>query len=223
MIRLASNLILTRLLFPEAFGMMVLTMVFMQGLQMFSDVEEAPAIQQSQRGDDPEFLDTAWTIQVGRGFCLWIAACLLAWPAAQIYGEPMLLLLLPAYGLTQVIQGFNPTKMESANRHLILGRVTLLDIATQVADILLAVGLGFWLRSVRALVISGILSMSVQLWLNMAFLPGRQKLFRWEARPARDLINFGKWIFLSTLADFLFHQGDKLILGRYLPIDQFGV
>lgn len=222
-IRLASNLILTRLLFPEAFGMMALTMVFMQGLQMFSDVGVAPAIQQSRRGDDPDFLDTAWSIQVIRGICLWLAACALAWPAAQIYGEPMLLLLLPTMGITLLIQGFNPTKMETANRHLMLGRVTLLDIATQVIGIVLAVALAFWLRSVFALVISGILSMAAQLWLNRAFLPGRQNRFRWERPAAQELIHFGKWIFLSTLVGFLFHQGDKLILGQVLPIDQFGV
>ncbi|TNF22697.1 MAG: polysaccharide biosynthesis protein [Rhodobacteraceae bacterium] len=222
-IRLASNLLLTRLLFPEAFGMMALTMVFMQGLQMFSDVGVAPAIQQSRRGDDPDFLDTAWTIQVVRGFGLWIAACALAWPAAQIYSEPMLLLLLPAYGLTLIIQGFNPTKMETANRHLMLGRITLLDMATQVVGIVTAVGLAWWLQSVWALVISGILSMLVQLTLNMAFLPGRANRFLWEKPAAQELINFGKWIFLSTLMGFLFHQGDKMILGRFLPIDLFGI
>ncbi|WP_323765900.1 oligosaccharide flippase family protein [Marinovum sp.] len=223
LIRLASNLILTRVLFPEAFGMMALTMVFLQGLQMFSDVGVAPAIQQSKRGDDADFLDTAWTIQVVRGFCLWLAACALAWPASQIYGEPMLLLLLPGMGLTLIVQGFNPTKMETANRHLMLGRVTLLEVATQVIGTLVAVGLAFWLRSVWALVISGIFSMSVQLWLNSVFLPGRRNHFRWERPAARELISFGKWIFLSTLVGFLFHQGDKIILGRYLPIAEFGV
>jgi O-antigen/teichoic acid export membrane protein len=223
LIRLASNLILTRLLFPEAFGMMALTMVFLQGLQMFSDVGVAPAIQQSKRGDDADFLDTAWTIQVVRGLCLWLAACALAWPVSQIYGEPMLLLLLPAMGLTLIVQGFNPTKMETANRHLMLGRVTLLDIATQVIGIVTAVALAFWLRSVWALVVSGLLSALVQLWLNTAFLPGRRNHLCWEKPAAQELIHFGKWIFLSTLVGFLYHQGDKIILGRYLPIDQFGV
>lgn len=222
-IRLASNLILTRLLFPEAFGMMALTMVFMQGLQMFSDVGVAPAIQQSKRGDDPEFLNTAWTIQVIRGFGLWLAACGLAWPVSQIYGEPMLLLLMPVMGLTLVIQGFNPTKMETANRHLILGRVTLLDFATQLAGITAAVLFAWWFHSVWALVISGLISSLVQFWINTAFLPGLRNSFRWEKRAAHELIHFGKWIFLSTLVGFLYHQGDKLILGRFLDIDVFGV
>ena len=49
--RLISNLILTRLLFPEAFGLMALIMVFIVGLTMFSDVGIGPSISQSKRGD----------------------------------------------------------------------------------------------------------------------------------------------------------------------------
>ena len=61
-LRLASNLILTRLLFPEAFGVMAMVSVFLMGLAMFSDVGVGPAIMQSKRGDDRDFLNTAWTI-----------------------------------------------------------------------------------------------------------------------------------------------------------------
>ena len=42
-LRLASNLILTRLLFPEAFGLMALVSVVLVGLAMFSDVGIGPA------------------------------------------------------------------------------------------------------------------------------------------------------------------------------------
>ena len=66
-LRLVSNLILTRLLFPEAFGLMALVSVFLVGLAMFSDVGIGPAISQSKRGDDVGFLNTAWSIQVLRG------------------------------------------------------------------------------------------------------------------------------------------------------------
>ncbi|GAB1360936.1 hypothetical protein MASR1M32_01720 [Rhodobacter sp.] len=69
-LRLASNLILTRLLFPEAFGLMALVSVVLVGLQMFSDTGIGPAISRSPRGDEPAFLDTAWTVNVARGgFC----------------------------------------------------------------------------------------------------------------------------------------------------------
>ena len=56
-IRLVSNLILTRLLFPEVFGVMALVMVMIQGLNNFSDVGITPAVLQSKRGDDPALSD----------------------------------------------------------------------------------------------------------------------------------------------------------------------
>ena len=66
-LRLVSNLILTRLLFPEAFGLMALVQVFIAGLNMFSDAGIRTAIIRHTRGDDPDFLNTAWTIQIIRG------------------------------------------------------------------------------------------------------------------------------------------------------------
>ena len=63
---------LTRLLFPEAFGLMALIQTFMIGLAMFSDLGIGPAIIQSDRGEDPDFLNTAWVMQILRGICLWL-------------------------------------------------------------------------------------------------------------------------------------------------------
>ena len=56
--RLISNLILTRLLVPELFGLMALVNTFIQGLFLFSDVGIATSIIRSPRGDDPVFLNT---------------------------------------------------------------------------------------------------------------------------------------------------------------------
>ena len=222
-IRLATNLILTRLLFPEAFGMMALVSLVLLGLGLFSDVGIGPSIMQSKRGDDRDFLNTAWTIQVIRGSLLFVAACLLAWPAARFYGEPELMRLLPVAGLTLLITGFNPTALETAHRHMRLGRLTLIDITTQVIGVLIAIGFAWWLRSVWALVISGVVSALVQLWFYKLFLPGIRNRFRWEPAARRELIRFGKWIFLSTVCGFFFLQSDKLIIGKYLSLGDFGV
>lgn len=222
-LRLASNLILTRLLFPEAFGLMALVAVIMQGLAMFSDVGVSPAIMQSKRGDDQKFLDTAWTIQVMRGVMLWAFACIIAIPVAGLYQEPLLAWILPCAGISLLISGFNPTRIDTANRHLLLGRLTGLDLIAQASGIVIAVILAWYLHSVWALVISGIASSSILLALYNLYLPGQRNRFHWERKSADELIGFGKWIFLSTICGFLYMQGDKLLLGKYLPLDQFGI
>ncbi|MYM55487.1 oligosaccharide flippase family protein [Thalassovita mangrovi] len=222
-LRLLSNLILTRILFPEAFGLMALVSVVMMGLAMFSDVGVSPSIMQSERGDDEDFLNTAWTIQIIRGAGLWIATCFLAYPMSLFYQEPQLLHLLPVAGLTLLINGFNPTKLETANRHLRAGRVTVIEIAVQVVGLIVAVTAAWITGSVWALVISGIASAIAQVVFLGAFLPGAPNRLRWEKRAADELIHFGKWIFLSTICGFFIGQSDKLVIGKYLSLDEFGV
>src|SRR4051812_6290963 len=63
-LRFAGNLVLTRLLMPEAFGLMVLVNTFLMGLALFSDIGVGTSVIQNKRGDERAFLDTAWTISV---------------------------------------------------------------------------------------------------------------------------------------------------------------
>ena len=221
--RLGSNLILTRLLFPEAFGLMALVSVFLVGLQMFSDVGLGPAIAQNKRGDDPVFLDTAWSIQIARGVILWLATCAIALPAAAFFEQAMLAQLLPVAGLTLLIAGFNPTRIETAYRHLIIRRVIGLDLLAQAIGMISIVALAWYLQSVWALVLGAIVGSLAKLLLMHLGLPGQVNRPRWERAAAHDLIHFGKWIFLSTACGFLLAQGDKAVLGKYLPLDALGI
>ncbi|MFW8595351.1 oligosaccharide flippase family protein [Cribrihabitans neustonicus] len=222
-LRLASNLILTRILFPEAFGLMALVTVVTVGLSLFSDVGIGPSIAQNRRGDDPDFLNTAWTLQVIRGFCLWALTGLLAWPAAQFYGAPELMVYLPIAGAGLAIAGFNPTRIETAHRHLLAGRVTVLELAAQAIGLAAMVALALATRSVMALVLGGVIQAAVKLALCHYGLPGVRNRLRWEKAAARELVQFGKWIFLSTAFWFLTSQGDRAILGKFVALEVLGI
>lgn len=222
-LRLVSNLILTRLLYPEAFGVMALVSVVLVGLAMFSDMGVGPAISQHKRGDDPAFLDTAFALNVLRGLVLWLGTCALAWPMARFYDVPELAQFLPVAGLTLLIAGFNPTRIDTANRHLLIGRVTALDLAAQVTGIVSMIALALAWPSVWALVIGALIGSAAKLVLMSAFLPGRRNRLHWDRDAARDLIRFGKWIFLSTACGFLLAQGDKAIFGAYLTTAELGI
>jgi O-antigen/teichoic acid export membrane protein len=94
-LRFGSNLVLTRLLLPEIFGLMSLAYVFITGLHLFSDLGIHTSLIQNKRGGDPEFLNTAWSLQIIRGMGLWICCVIVAVPAANFYNEPRLVWLLP--------------------------------------------------------------------------------------------------------------------------------
>jgi len=222
-LRLASNLILTRLLFPEAFGLMALVLVWLMGLGLFSDVGITPSILHSKRGDDRDFLNTAWTMQIIRGVGLWITACLLAFPMAWVYDEPMLTQILPVAALLLLFNGFRPTRMITANRHLNLGRLTLLEAAVQVVGVSSGVILAVLTGSIWSLVAAGVIGAAAELVIYGLFLPGERNRLRWEPKAVKELFSFGKWMFLSTACGFFFLQADKLLIGKFIPLDAFGV
>lgn len=56
-IRFAGNLILTRLLLPEFFGLLALVYIFISGLEILSDFGLGYSIVQHEKGDDQDFLD----------------------------------------------------------------------------------------------------------------------------------------------------------------------
>lgn len=221
--RLASNLILTRILFPEAFGMMALVTVIVTGLVLFSDVGIGPSILQSERGDDPAFLDTAWTIQVIRGLCLWGVTFLLAWPVAQFYNVPDLTYILPLAGTMLAVEGFKTTRIETAHRHLMVGRVTQLELASQFISLTIMVCVALATQSVLALVLGTVMqSLTFVIFTHMN-LPGHRNRFHWDKPSAHDLIHFGKWIFLSTAFWFVTSQGDRAILGKFIALETLGI
>ncbi|WP_368188431.1 oligosaccharide flippase family protein [Aestuariibius sp. HNIBRBA575] len=222
-LRLISNLILTRLLFPEAFGIMALVQIFVIGLQTFSDIGIKSSIIQSDRGDDPTFLNTAWTMQVLRGGLLWLGACALAWPAAQIYDEPLLASLLPIVGLVVFIDGFRTTNEPLANRHLHLGRLVTILLSTQALGVVIYVGLALWLQSIWALALGNILLALLRLTALNWLLPGARNRFQWDHSSFQEIFHFGKYIFLATIARFVVTTSDRAILGANIDTALLGV
>lgn len=222
-IQLARSLILTRLLFPEAFGLMALVGVILQGLAMCSDVGIGPNIIQSKRGEDEKFLQTAWTLQIIRGFVLWLICCALAWPAAAFYGEPMLLYLLPVAGVSVLIAGFGTTAGPTHQRQMKLGLMIVLGYAALLLNLVIMVLAAWWLRSVWALVIGSLSGNLIGVLIGHRFLPGVKHRFAWDRAALHELVRFGKWVFISTLLTFFAMQLDKLLLGKLIPMNLLGV
>lgn len=222
-LRLLSNIILTRILFPEAFGLMALVQIFIAGISLFSDLGIHIAVIQNKRGDEEVYLNTAWTVQIIRGVALWIIACAIAWPASQLYNEPLLWQLLPVAGLNALIGGFRPTKVITARRHLLIGRLTTLNIISQIVTIAIIIALALALQSVWALVIGGAVGEIIKVLLQNKFLTGIRNKLTWDITIVKQLINFGKWIFLSTACGFILSQGDRAILGKFISLHDLGI
>ena len=222
-VRFASNIILTRLLAPEYFGLMALVNTLLQGLNLFSDIGIGQNIIRSKQGDNPVFLDTAWTIQVLRGFFIWTSIVVLAWPVAQFYEEPLLLPVLLVISLTTILGGFSSTKLYTLNRHMALGKITLLEMSSQVLGIVTMIGIAWFYPSIWALVAGSLVSRGFKTAASYLLFPGFKHKFTMNSEAKSEIVSFGRWIFLSSIIMFLAEQSDRIILGKLVPFDVLGI
>lgn len=222
-LRFGGNLILTRLLAPELFGLMAIINTFLIGLELFSDLGIAPSIIRSERGDDPQFLNTAWTVQVIRGVFLWLACLIITWPVSQFYNQPMLLWLLPIAGINTLLAGFNSTAIATLNRKIDLGKLTRFEFSVQIITLVVMIIWAYIARSVWALVGGTLVAGTIKMIWSHRLIPGTTNRLAWEKSAFDEIFSFGRWIFISTAMTFLAVQADKLILGKLLPLEVLGI
>lgn len=223
LIRLLGNLVLTRILYPEAFGVMALASLLLTALSQFSDIGVMTSIIRSKRGDDPVFLDSAWTLKVIRGGFLFLVACGLSIPMAAFYAQPIYTQIIPVMAVSLVIQGFMPTNIDTAYRNMEMGRLTTLEISNAFVNILVLIALCWSFQSVWGLAIGTAIAPIVSYTIFRFFLPGRRNGFALDRASLKELLTFGVWIFPSTIATFIAMQADKFLLGVYVSMETLGI
>jgi len=232
--RLASNLIMTRLLVPEMFGIMAIASVVMMGLALMSDVGIKLHIIQSERSNSEDFLNTAWVVQIIRGVIVWIFAVILSWilvvldnrnwwPEDSVYADPILPYVIVAFAFTGIIRGFESTKVAMANRNLVMNVVVKIELISQLIGISVMIAVAYVERSIWALVIGALVTNLLKVIFGHVVLPGLNNKFRWERESVYELLHFGKWIFLSSILGFLVTNGDRIILGGLIDSNLLGV
>ncbi len=222
-LRFGNNLVLTRLLKPEDFGLMALVTTVRIGLQLFSDVGIVQNIINSKRGDDPAFLNTAWTIQVIRGVVIWLVCLFISVPSAKFYNDQRLIWLIPITVLYSLIDGFSCTSRYTLHRRMELGRLSLYELILQACFFSTLIFLVWLYPSIWTLaigtVVGGIYELVGSYWL----IPKYSNRFAWEPDAVKEILNFGRWIFIASALMFAAEQADRLVLGKILSFQMLGV
>lgn len=233
-LRLASNLVLTRLLVPEMFGLMSIASTVLTILGMLSDIGLQQVVVRSTRGDDKAFLDTVWTIQIVRGLALWggtlvaAAGLYLATRHGLIsplstYGDPVLPLLIAATGIWAVLNGVSSTLLLTSIRNFQLRPVFLLEFVGQIFGLACMVSLAWLTRSIWALVVGSMAATAFSVVLSHLWMRGGRNKLKWDKLAVKEVFTYGKWLALSSAITVLATNGDRLLLAAYASATTLGL
>jgi len=223
-IRLGSNLILTRLLMPEAFGLMAMLNALQFVLWMLSEVGLSQAVVMSPRGDDQKFLDTVFSLQAIRGVILWLGAAALAYPTSLFFKAPDLVWIVPIGSAATLFHGFASTRVYTLRRRVRPLPILTLELASSTVALIINVTgamLGF---GVKVLVISLVVH-GICFAAGSHFLPGAsyRNHLRTDPESRAEILHFGRWIFFSSILTAVAARGDQLLLGRLIGAAGLGI
>lgn len=233
LLRFGSNLILTRLLAPDLFGVMSIGYMAFTGLAMMSDLALGAVVARSRRGDEPLFLNVVWVAQIGRGAlmtlgalglsaALWLGAGNALFPAHSVYADPRLPGLLATVSLFGIIEGLESTKSLWVRRHLSLATLTKIDLIAQVGTTAFILTWAWFDPSIWALGIGWVFGALLRTVLTHWVLPGPSNRFEWERAAFAEIMAFGKWALVSSPISFLLINGDRLLLAALLGANEMG-
>ena len=223
LLRLASNVILARLLAPPIFGIMALVNSIRTGVELLSDAGIMQNIISSPRGDDALFYDTAWTLQTIRGLVLASLCMVLAVPISRFFGYRELAAILPVASLFFIFTGFDSTARPLVQKKLQVARLAIFDVALGVISLVAHVALALITPTVWALVLGSVVTGAATLVGSFLFLPGLRHRFIMDPASARQLISFGRWVFLSSIVYFFAMNFDRLYFAKQITLSQLGV
>lgn len=233
-LRLGGNLVLTRLLVPEMFGLMAVVTVVLNGIAMFSDLGINQNVIQSKNAGEKSYINTAWAVQILRGVIMFLFILALSvflyylgdnelLPISTVYADPQLPFILAAMSVTGLIAGFNSINLALLNRRLLFNKVVIIELVSQVIGLIVMVFIAYYQRDIWALVFGTIFSSLIKLSLSHHSSLGEKSKWGWDKQALHEIFHFGKWVFGASIFTFLMAQGDRLVLGALITPHELGV
>lgn len=221
-VRLGANLIMTRLLYPEAFGLMLIVNLVVMIFGQLSDVGVKPALIARTAEIDERYLNTAWTMLLARGVVLAVLLIVVAHPVAAFYGEPQLAGLLLLTAAIPILQSLASPHAMLAEKKVKLTKIILAGMIGNTLTIAIVVTWLFIEPTIWAVAANGVIGSIIGSALSYYFFPGTRPKLCWNKEAVLELFHFGKWVFIATALTFLARQGDGLIVSKVVSTVQLG-
>lgn len=219
-LRFILNIILARLLAPEIMGVMVVVNAVRLGIDLLTDVGIEQNIIHHPDGLTKAFRDTAWTMQVLRGVFLSALFALAApWLAATYHIDVRIFLLAACAPL---LNGLHSTAVFVLVKQMEVRRRNQFELGSEGLAFLVSVTLAWTLRSVWAPALALVAAAAIRPALSF-LLPEARQSFRLDPEIRRRIVQFGKWIMVTSLVMYAATNLDRLYLGRAVPIALVGI
>lgn len=218
LVSFAVQIVLARIIAPEAFGTISLVLVFSQVLQVFVDSGLGNALIQKKDADDLDFssvfyFNMLWCI------VLYGILCAVAPLIARFYGDNSLVPVIRVLCFTVVISGLKNVQQAYVSKTLQFKSFFFATLGGTVCSAVAGIGLALKGAGVWALVAQKLINLFVDtviLWITVKWHP------KWMFSFSRlkRLLSYGWKLLAASLVDTLYGELQQLVIGKmYSPAE----
>ena len=222
-IKLASSMFLTRILYPQAYGIVTTLASVVFTLEMLSDVGVVGFIIRDKKAEQRSYLDTLWTIRFCRGWINFAALYVSAPLLAQWYETPALTDSLRVFSLWFVLHGIESLSFPLAIRNQRARIASYADLTCTVASTLFVVSYSFYHRNHDGMIYGMVLHRLLMTLISYRVKPQVYPRLAFDRQAAKDLFGFSRFVLPSSFITLFLTQFDKLIFLKLFNLELLGL
>jgi len=209
-IGLVSTIILARLLFPEDFGLVALSMAVIAIVELLGAFSFDIALIQNQKAPR-EHYDSAWTFNVIISCISAIVLSIVAMPLASFYETPRLEDIIYVLSIATLVQGFQNIGIVAFRKDLEFHKEFVFSVAKKIIAFVTTITLAILFKNYWALVIGIVVSRVAGVILSYYLHPYRPRL---SLTAIHELMNFSKWLFINNLVIFIYTRAADFVVAK---------
>jgi lipopolysaccharide exporter len=220
--RFGRSMVLTRLLAPEAFGVMAVIMSATSVIHTATEIGVKEALIQNPRGAEEHYMRAAWWLALGRAVSIAAFVFLAAPLMAKFYGNAEMTPLLRMATLVVILDGAFSSKAYVAMKEMKFSKWAWINHGGGIIGIVITIILSYFLRDVWALVLGTCAESAARCSLSFILCPFLPS-FSWDKDAMRDLLQFSKGLFGLSFLNLIFARTDIFVLAKLYPAAQLGL
>ncbi len=213
--------VLARVLDPFQFGIYGIASLVLSLLEIFTETGVNVVLVQS-KDKITKYLNTAWVVSIFRGVLISILMIVLSYPASLFFKSRESFGIILFLSIVPLLRGFINPMIVNFQKELEFNKEFYLRSAVFLIDAFVSVILGIITKSAYCLAFGLLAGVILEIFLSFYFVRPTPK-FEFEKRRLSYVINNGKWMTFAGIFDYLFRNGDDMVVGRILGASSLGL
>lgn len=217
-IGILSTVILARLLLPEDYGLVAVSMIIVAFIEVFSWTHADLALIQNPNAGRAHY-DAAWTLNILVGFAAGGFLLIVAPLAGTYFGDERIIPVIQLFALRPVFVGFENIGVVAFRKELNFSKEFMFFVYGRLITFVVTIAIAWIYRNYWALAIGMVCTPGIRLIMSYCMHPYRPRL---SFRKMKEIWRFARWMTLFNIGEFFTKKTDEIIVANVASTSLMG-